>query len=218
MTNYGTITGAFSNSAGSDVNGPRARRPDGINDGDGDGVDIDGHATIDNYGLIQGTGAGGHGSDGLPNTSEGIAAGGGSITNHAGATISGLGLGILIDDSSQGSAPFQTAIVNNGTISGINSVGIRIVSTFADTIVNNGTISGGGGVAILFGDGDNTLSIGADFSHHSASPTARAAPIRSTILASVSAAHGSTSPTAPRPARAACRISSLSSARRAATS
>ena len=87
VTNYGTITGAFSDSPGSDINGPLGGTPDGINDGDGDGVDIDGHATIDNYGLIQGTGAGGHGSDGLPNTSEGIAAGGGSITNHAGATI-----------------------------------------------------------------------------------------------------------------------------------
>ena len=161
VTNHGTIIGGFSDSPGSDINGPLGATPDGINDGDGDGVDIDGHATIDNYGVIKGTGAGGHGSDGLPNTSEGIAAGGGSITNHAGATISGLGLGILIDDSSQGNAPFQTAIVNDGTISGINSTGIRIVSTFADTIVNNGTISGGGGIAILFGAGDNTLSIGA---------------------------------------------------------
>lgn len=156
--NYGTITGAFSDSEGSDINGPSGA-PDGINDGDGDGIDIDFVAYIENYGTIQGTGAGGHGSDGLANTSEGIAAGGGTIFNYAGATITGAGLGILIDDSSQGNAAFDTYIVNAGTISGGTSFGIRIVSDLDDTIVNAGTISGGGGTAIQFGSGDNTLDI-----------------------------------------------------------
>ncbi|MDQ0322317.1 Ca2+-binding RTX toxin-like protein [Pararhizobium capsulatum DSM 1112] len=161
VTNFGTISGNFSDSAGSDTSGLTPGGPDGINDGDGDGIDIDGQATIENYGTIRGTGAGGHGSDGLPNTSEGIAAGGGTFTNFAGALITGLGLGILIDDSSQGNAPFLTTIINNGIISGTNSVGIRIISVLADTITNNGMISGGGGTAIRFGDGNNTLVIGA---------------------------------------------------------
>ncbi|BCH33356.1 hypothetical protein MesoLjLc_52860 [Mesorhizobium sp. L-8-10] len=160
VINYGVITGAFSDSIGSDINGPGGGGvPDGVNDGDGDGVDIDFEATIVNYGIIQGTGAGGHGSDGLANTSEGIAAGGGTITNHAKATISGVGIGILVDDSSQGNAPFVTTIVNDGTVSGAGSFGIRIVSDLDDTIDNGGTISGGGGTAIQFGSGNNTLKL-----------------------------------------------------------
>lgn len=156
----GIIRGEFANITGSDVNGPAGEVPDGINDGDGDGIDIDGRAIIVNFGLIEGTGAGGHGSDGLANTSEGIAAGGGTITNHSGATISGAGLGILIDNSSQGNAPFLTTITNDGTIAGVAGVGIRIISVLDDVIVNNGTITGGAGVAIRFGNGDNTLRIG----------------------------------------------------------
>ncbi|RJF87106.1 calcium-binding protein [Oleomonas cavernae] len=161
VTNYGTITGSFSNDIASDVNSAGAGgTPDGQADGDGDGVDFDFQATIINYGTIQGTGAGGHGSDGLANTSEGIAAGGGSITNHAGATISGAGIGILVDDSSQGNATFQTTIVNDGTIEGTALFGIKLVSALADTIENNGTITSGNGTAILFGSGDNTLTLG----------------------------------------------------------
>lgn len=161
VTNYGTITGAFSNDPASDVNSDGAGgTPDGTPDGDGDGVDFDFEATIINYGRIEGTGAGGHGSDGLANTSEGIAAGGGTITNHVGATIIGAGIGILVDDSSRGNAPALTTITNDGTIEGTALVAIKLVSSFADTVTNNGTITGGNGTAILFGDGDNTLTLG----------------------------------------------------------
>lgn len=161
VTNYGTITGAFSNDLASDENSAGAGdTPDGQADGDGDGVDFDLAATIVNYGTIQGTGAGGHGSDGLANSSEGIATGGGSITNHTGATIAGLGNGILVDDSSQGNASAETTIVNDGTITGTTLFGIKIVSAQADTVENNGTIGGGNGTAILFGGGDNRLVLG----------------------------------------------------------
>ena len=167
VINHGTITGAFSDSPGSDVNGSDTDPdvedgggPDGTNDGDGDGVDIDGRATIVNFGTIEGTGAGGNGSDGFANTSEGIAAGGGTITNNFGGIISGQGLGILIDDSSRGNALFQTTITNSGTITGVDSYGIQLISVMADVIVNNGTISGGAGTAIMFGNGNNTLRIG----------------------------------------------------------
>lgn len=158
VINYGTITGSYT--PGVDVNSPAGEdTTDGIFDGDGDGVDIDGKATIENFGVIRGTGASGHGSDGFANTAEGIAAGGGSIINHTGAVISGAGLGILIDNSSQGNAPFVTNIVNDGTIIGQSGTGIKIVSALDDTVANSGTIIGGDGNGILFGSGKNTLSM-----------------------------------------------------------
>ncbi|MDO6963326.1 beta strand repeat-containing protein [Rhizobium alvei] len=160
VTNYGTITGMYT--AGVDLNGETGETPDGTYDGDGDGVDIDYEATIVNYGTIQGLGANGHGSDGLPNTSEGIAAGGGSITNHENAVISGLGLGILIDDSSQGNAFYLTTIINDGSITGSEGTAIKIISDLDDTITNSGTITGGNGMAIIFGTGDNTLLMSGD--------------------------------------------------------
>lgn len=160
VTNYGTITGSYTE--GVDVNGPEGEVADGIYDGDGDGVDIDFEATIYNYGLIQGLGANGNGSDGYENTSEGIAAGGGSIYNYDGATISGLGLGILIDDSSRGNAFYLTTIVNEGSITGVEDTGIKIVSDLDDTISNAGTITGGNGMAVIFGTGDNTFAMTGD--------------------------------------------------------
>jgi hypothetical protein len=164
ITNYGSIIGSFSNSVGSDKNGTTVGEldgggPDGINDGDGDGIDVDGEATILNGGLIHGVSAGGSGSDGLFNTAEGIAAGGGSIDNLAAGIIRGGGLGILIDDSSQGNAFFLTTVDNKGLIEGLTGTGIRIVSLLADVIVNDGTINGGNGFAIQFGAGDNRLVI-----------------------------------------------------------
>jgi len=142
VTNSGTITGAY----------------DGSGTGDGDGVDIDGLATITNYGTIQGTGAAGDGSDGLPNTSEGVSIGGGSVVNAAGATISGANNGILVDNSSQGDAPYATTVTNAGTIQGLDGYGIVITDTFGDTITNSGTISGTTD-AILLGSGNDTLNI-----------------------------------------------------------
>lgn len=162
VINYGRITGSFSNDIASDEHGPAGEVPDGIPDGDGDGIDFDFDATITNYGIIEGKGAGGHGSDGFANTSEGIAIGGGSITNYAGAQITGLGLGILVDDSSRGNAPFLTTITNNGTIEGATLEAIKLVSDHNDTIFNNGTITGGNGTAILFGSGDNSLTLGSN--------------------------------------------------------
>lgn len=142
VTNFGTITGA--------VDGTSAA-------GDGDGVDIDFAATIVNWGTIQGTGA--VGGAGSPNASEGIAAGGGSITNHTGALISGANHGILIDDGDGNSAHAATTLSNDGTIRGLNGFGIKLVGGFDDTVTNAGVISGSNGLALDLGAGNDTLNL-----------------------------------------------------------
>ncbi|CCV12271.1 hypothetical protein [Mesorhizobium sp. STM 4661] len=67
VTNHGAIRGAVTGLL--DDDGDPA-----VPDGDGDGVDVDGQVALDNYGLIQGTGATGT-KDGDLNTADGIAAG-----------------------------------------------------------------------------------------------------------------------------------------------
>jgi len=126
-------------------------------DGDGDGVDIDGGATILNRagGTIEGTGAGGYDSNGRLNNSEGISIGGGSVSNSG--TIRGAAYGIVVNNDSNTagsrSGVAATQITNNasGTITGQSGYAIRLenkTGTAADndTITNFGTITGNGGV------------------------------------------------------------------------
>ncbi|HEY8064538.1 MAG TPA: autotransporter domain-containing protein [Methylosinus sp.] len=146
VINYGLISGDIDNIAG-------------VANGDGDGVDIDYIGNITNYGTIRGTGAKGVGSDGKTNTSQGVAIGGGVIDNKAGATIIGQADGILVDNSSEGPAFGAVTITNAGAIQGTTRYGIYVNSTLSNTITNSGTITGGGGQAIVFGSGDDTLNI-----------------------------------------------------------
>lgn len=127
-------------------------------DGDGDGVDIDGIGFIENYGVIEALGAGGVGSDGLPNTADGIALGGGTIINHADAIIRSVGRGILVDDSSTGPAPGATEIFNEGTIESVEDA-ITLIGGHDDVIVNSGTILSLEGIAIDMGGGDDLLEM-----------------------------------------------------------
>lgn len=127
---------------------------------DGDGVDIDGIGNVTNFGTVRGTGASGVDTGGQTNNSEGIALGGGTILNAAGALISGANHGILVDNGSGGSAVGATTITNAGTIQGLNGFGIKFVGNFNDTITNTGTITGTNGLAIDMGAGDDTLNLG----------------------------------------------------------
>jgi hypothetical protein len=141
----------------------------GATTGDGDGIDVDGVLNLFNRGAIQGFGARGAG-----NNAEGIAAGGGSITNDFSGTIVGstlltdavngdatrAGNGILIDDSNGGNAVAATVVSNFGVIEGRTGFGIKMVGNFADTITNQnrGVISGAStGATIQMGDGNDTL-------------------------------------------------------------
>ncbi|MDF0731709.1 autotransporter domain-containing protein [Pseudomonas entomophila] len=142
--NWGTITGAIA---------------DGKLNGDGDGVDIDLIGHVYNAGTIQGLGAKGVDSGGRPNNSEGIAMGGGTITNTASGLIRSVDNGILVDDGAEGSGVAATTIDNAGTIRGERGFGIKLIGEFADTVVNSGTISGGNGLALSMGGGDDRLVV-----------------------------------------------------------
>lgn len=158
VTNYGTISGQVTGLL--DDDGPA----DGVPDGDGDGVDVDGQLVLNNYGLIQGTGATGT-NDGDLNTADGIAAGGGLIYNHAGGVIQAydnydnvgvdnVGRAILIDDSAQGPSPFATTLINEGTITS-DGVAVTFIGANNDTIQNSGLIESGNAKAVDMGDGDD---------------------------------------------------------------
>ena len=144
VVNHGTIRGAYDGLAAN---------------GDGDGVDIDFIANVTNFGVIEGTGAAGVGSDGLPNTSEGIAIGGGVVDNKSGARVTGAATGILVDNSSQGGSFAPTTITNAGRIEGLSGYGIRLLGDQTDTIRNSGIIAGTVS-ALAMGGGNDLLQLG----------------------------------------------------------
>lgn len=143
----------------------------GYIDSDGDAVDVDGLLQLDNYGNVKGLGANGT-HDGGANVSEGVAAGGGTINNYAGATIYGYGRAIQMDDSAEGAALGATTIYNEGLIQGDGHgpqnfeagsdfgivlpgrEAIDILGTFNDTITNKGQIVGG----VFTDGGDDTFN------------------------------------------------------------
>ncbi|WP_339774292.1 autotransporter domain-containing protein [uncultured Thalassospira sp.] len=158
VINYGTITGAWDGQYMGDPD-DKINHPEdyGV---DGDGVDIDQNADIENYGLIEGTGATGKKGN-QDNHSEGIAAGGGTIVNHADAIIRGFHSGIQIDDGNDGSAIAATTIDNAGTIEGQNLFAVKLVGDWGDTLVNSGVIKAGTGstFAIDMGAGNDSVTI-----------------------------------------------------------
>jgi predicted extracellular nuclease/2',3'-cyclic-nucleotide 2'-phosphodiesterase (5'-nucleotidase family) len=126
---------------------------DGSGDGDGDGVDVDGLVIVENRGRIEANGA-----DNQDDFADGIAAGGGLITNFAGGEIYGETNGILIDNSDGGAAFAATTITNAGFITATRGVGVKLVGAHADVLVNSGTIASASGVAVDMGDGDDTVT------------------------------------------------------------
>jgi len=134
--------------------------------GDGDGVDIDHIAYVENYGTIQGTGA--HGikpGETDPSMSEGLALGGGTVINgdasHTSALISGANYGITVDDSANGDAFGATSITNYGTIQGLDGYAIKLADDaglWSNSITNYGTISGTSATSVMLGNGDDTFN------------------------------------------------------------
>jgi len=164
LTNYGTVIGRNGSGFGSDGDGTVINHGtitgaySGLQpDGDGDGVDIDKIAHIENYGVIQGTGAGGVDKNGFANGSEGIALGGGYVFNGVGARVSGANNAIRVDDGSDGPGLGAPILENHGTIEGLNGFGVKFVGEFADTVINAGLISASNGLALDLGGGDDNL-------------------------------------------------------------
>ena len=168
LTNYGTVIGRNGSGFGSDGDGTVINHGtitgafSGLQpDGDGDGVDIDKIAHIENYGIIQGIGAGGVDKNGFANGSEGIALGGGYVYNAKGALVSGANNAVLVDDGSDGPGVAATTLENHGVIQGLDGFGVKFVGDFADTVINGGTISGSNGLALdLGGGGDKLVLLG----------------------------------------------------------
>ena len=145
--NYGLIRGDYAG-VGNVID--RTGTASFTHDGDGDGIDVDGAVTINNYatGQILSTGAGGFDSDGRANNSEAIAIGGGIVYNEG--LIRGASRGILVnrDTNIDRSAVAATTITNQAgaTIQGLNGFAIRMEGAFNDSIVNYGTIIGTGAI------------------------------------------------------------------------
>ncbi|WP_411565954.1 hypothetical protein ACLIN3_00550 [Pseudomonas orientalis] len=82
---------------------------------------------------------------------------GDDIHNHG--LISGEQYGIRVDNGSAGPDAGSTLLVNNGTITGRNGYGVKLIGDFNDRIINNGLISGANGVALDMGGGDDVLTV-----------------------------------------------------------
>ena len=149
LFNEGTMIGRNGSAINIDSNGSEAERVFVTNrgrmeghsanlaDSDGDAVDIDGLLTLENYGFLGGMGHNGY-HNGEPNVSEGIAIGGGTITNHEGGEIYGYGRAIQVDNSSNANALGKTTIANAGLIHGDGNVPTDVtpeeVTEFAERI------------------------------------------------------------------------------------
>jgi len=173
-----TVTANVTNQFGATIRGGALA---GTTAADGDGIDVDGVLTLNNSGDVLGFGAKG------ANNPEGIAAGGGSITNTATGRIIGSGRaadapngdptktgnGILIDDSSGGDAIAATTITNSGLIEGRDGTAIALISggsglggnvrTFNNTIINNAggiiqVVGVGTGAAVRTGNGNDSIT------------------------------------------------------------
>lgn len=125
---------------------------------DGDGVDVDYIVNLTNAGTIMAKDSFG--------SADGLAIGGGTVTNTGTITASnsnanGQAYGILVDDSDGSNAFESIRITNSGTIegTGANGTGIRIVSDKENYIsMEGGTITGGSGQAVIMGSGDDVFS------------------------------------------------------------
>lgn len=131
VVNYGVIAGAAL-----DTSDPVHANADG------DGVDIDYLANIENHGAILALGAVGdkNGNPDDPNIADAISIGGGIITNDG--LIYSVQRGILVDDSEGGSAYAATNIVNSGMIYSGSGQTITLRGDFADSVQNSGVIVG----------------------------------------------------------------------------
>jgi hypothetical protein len=121
-----------------------------VSGADGDAIDIDRLAAIDNSGAITALGL----SAG-PNLNEAIAIGGGSILNRVGGTIVSDQRAITVDDSNLGNAFGAVTLSNEGTIAGLSGEAVRVTGIESNTLTNKGTING----SVVLGNGADTMNL-----------------------------------------------------------
>jgi prepilin-type N-terminal cleavage/methylation domain-containing protein len=155
VVNHGNITGTATGS------------------NDGDGIDVDGLISLDNYGTIR---AVGHSADVI---NEALALGGGIVNNYAGGIIHSDDRAITVDNSDLGNAFGPSTIYNEGTIQGDDGEAISITDLFGDTITNKGAIIG----SIATGGGDDVFNLHTGSSIVGAVDGGDVGSIRSTCLA-----------------------------------
>ena len=157
VTNDGVITGQlgsglnFDTTTGTmtivnEVHGVITGTASGVSDGDG--IDVDYLVNITNSGTIQALGTS------SMDINEGLAIGGGTVTNNVGGLITSVQRAITVDDSNLGNAFGATTITNHGTITGQDGEAIQITDIIGDTITNDGTING----SIVTGNGNDTIT------------------------------------------------------------
>jgi autotransporter-associated beta strand protein len=179
VVNYGTIIGRNGSGIGGDTSatvvnyGRITGDYDGSGNGDGDGVDLDGGGFVENYGVIEALGFAGVKPNGRGSGSDGVTIGGagGTVINHAGATIFSvlnavpMAAGTVINDGmidggilGVGLVEGAGKLINWGTISsGVDAV---ITADFNDEVTNSGLIqSRSGAVAISLGGGADRLTL-----------------------------------------------------------
>jgi autotransporter-associated beta strand protein len=179
VVNYGTIIGRNGSGIGGDTSatvvnyGRITGDYDGSGNGDGDGVDLDGGGFVENYGVIEALGFAGVKPNGRGSGSDGVTIGGagGTVINHAGATIFSvlnavpMAAGTVVNDGmidggilGVGLVEGAGKLINRGTISsGVDAV---ITADFDDEVTNSGLIqSRSGAVAISLGGGADRLTL-----------------------------------------------------------
>jgi Ca2+-binding RTX toxin-like protein len=150
--NLGTINSSAGDgvflAAGGHVNNGVSSKPSALIKGGVDGAVMEGAAaTITNFGTIEGS------LTASPVSTLGVAlAAGGTVANHGLIAGGSYGIGF-------GTTASAGTVVNSGTITGKVGFAVGAGNTAGNALANSGRIVGTGGRAVVFGGGDDVLTV-----------------------------------------------------------